>query len=315
MPINLHVHRMRSAAKPRKPKPTKRQELSPSERLLECATNACFTGSVRVLDRNEQLQLQQEQHQHIHISTYCRQPLRPPPPITSTWIQVQPLLILDLNGILCHRIRHCNTPNDNFRPYAAYIANTPIVPRTNLDRFLWFLDAHFTLAVWTSAKAKTAKQLVGLLIPTPIKERLLFVWAQSHCETIQIGMQDDNNDENNNNDEKPLFQKPLARVWKEWPLWNGSNTFLMDDSPVKCPPQYSQNTLHPPALHGKQANLEDDGLVHDCNQYDMSDHENEELQLEFFKHLVDALDAAENVLPFLETHARGHMGWRGPSAL
>ena len=258
--------------------------LSSYERLLKCAKDAHFTGSVHYLESNEKQHLQD--NDSIHISTYCRRE----PPLVSKLIHVQPLLILDLNGILCHRIRH-RAPG-SYRPSAAHIANTPIIARVDLISFLTFLDAHFTLAVWTSAKTKTAKQLVSFLFPVPIKERLLFIWGQSKCNAIHI-----------EGKEKPLYQKPLSRVWDEYPLWDTTNTLLMDDSPKKCPPAYSQNTLHPPPLHGQSSH------------HVMTDLENEKLQLSFFQQLVQELDNSGNLLSVLEHCGRGHMGWRGAESV
>jgi hypothetical protein len=93
-------------------------------------------------------------------------------PGTYHHVYVQPLVVLDLNGILCHRIRshhHDSTPRPWFRPTIGRIANTGIVPRTDLSRFLTMLDSNFTLAVWTSAKRKTALDLVEMLFPSEVR--------------------------------------------------------------------------------------------------------------------------------------------------
>lgn len=111
----------------------------------------------------------------------------------------KPLLVLDVNGILCHRYRKREIPQDilaavqnssleelfpteqqhpnqkdgehhqksnspsttnniNIRHYLyrdsiANIAKTPIIPRSDVEKFLRLLDAHFTLAVWTSGES------------------------------------------------------------------------------------------------------------------------------------------------------------------
>lgn len=303
---------------------------------------------------------------------------------TTTTIHVQPLLVLDLNGILCHRIRWTSqnrrqprpkctatvpdgassshvVPNgvptappekqqededgdddddDNsvdetpsvskYREPIGHAANTDIIARTDLVEFLTFLDEHFTLAVWTSAKRRTASKIVQLLFPEEIGRRLLFVWSQNWCDirrpspTTHEGKdttfkgakqgKDDNETppcsrgtkqhggtnigfegatskngknsdatlrkEGNGREQTPsrcdvgvsggddgsisgrgghhcphphhdtIFVKSLAKVWNAFPLWNPSNTLLMDDSPEKCPPQYLKNTIHPPPIQG-----------------------------------------------------------------
>jgi hypothetical protein len=118
---------------------------------------------------------------------------------TTTDIRVQPLIVLDLNGILCHRIRKneivtasttrkkktascCYHHHHDYRPVAFDIANTPVIPRTDITRFVRYMDQHFCLAVWTSAKSKTAKALVNQLFPPDIASRLLFIWDQKDCD-------------------------------------------------------------------------------------------------------------------------------------
>ena len=55
-----------------------------------------------------------------------------------------------------------------YRQSCGNVAGTPIIQRTDLNSFLSFLDQHFTLAVWTSAKKRTADSLVDLLFPRDI---------------------------------------------------------------------------------------------------------------------------------------------------
>ena len=257
-------------------------------------------------------------------------------------IRVQPLLVLDLNGILCHRFRPHralpNVPRTAYREPVAQIAGTPIIARTDLVEFLTFLDQHFCLAVWTSAKNKTATALVKALIPSDIANRFLFVWAQHHCDTIIVPPARDANDDKNTTD--PIYEKNLTKVWNEYPVWNAHTTILMDDSPDKCQ-KWHANAVHPPALHGIQAS-------HVTSKLDgmLSDEENARLQRAFFQGLVQrfqdcsvvtewsvtetasaaagdttaTLDAGADKAPFrvssppilldhLRETAVGHMGW------
>jgi len=201
-------------------------------------------------------------------------------------ICVRPLLVLDLNGILCHRHRYCRESHIDatrypLRPSIAQIANTPIIPRIGLSNFLSYLHENFCLAIWTSAKAKTASVLIRTLIPPEISRHLLFVWAQHHCSAIrsQSGCGDET-----------LYEKDLKRVWKEYPLWGQHNTLLVDDSPEKCG-AWRENAVHPPPLNGrivtvgnrKGQNSRGKGdaattLLPDCH--------NEKLQQKFFSKLV-----------------------------
>jgi TFIIF-interacting CTD phosphatase-like protein len=292
------------------------QILSPYEYLLVLARNTIFTCSVKVPDQpsvddtlSPLLPEQIDVNTVSAISETYSTSIKP----EVTLLYIQPLLILDLNGILCHRIRAKRTDADfaksTYRKASDPVAGTPIVPRTDLAEFLAFLDQYFCLAVWTSAKAKTANKLVLQLFPPAIADRLLFVWAQHHCEKLSSSSMDS----------ECVYEKDLSRVWREYPLWNASNTLLMDDSPYKCQ-RWHENAVHPPALHGlTSANVND--LI--------SDEANEKKQRLFYNELVDHWKSAplkqtwtvetgegafvqneKALFYFLHQHAAQHMGWK-----
>ncbi|KAL3794586.1 hypothetical protein HJC23_008042 [Cyclotella cryptica] len=250
---------------------------------------------------------------------------------TRSIICVKPLIVLDLNGILCHRVRErnkiCAPPmelsissmsNKNIIPQrtipkksAGRIANTEIIPRSDLSDFLHLLHEHFALAVWTSATQKTARSLVKLLFPDHIRSRLVFVWHRNFCNLVKSsalksctgeGGDRDTEDECRNKEKKrrktnceggeevgvdnavdnamqhvPLqdmndvdstkcastnppseyYQeftaiKSLSKVWSAYPLWDNTNTLLIDDSPDKCPRRFRENAIHPPPLRGTE---------------------------------------------------------------
>jgi hypothetical protein len=282
-------------------KPTKKMKppaLSFPERLIQCATKAESTNAVTMKSGNK----------GVRVITTSNIAFSDQESSSSTMIVIKPLLILDLNGILCHRIR--NERTDDFYPHLPYrkgsganIAGTPIIPRLHVEAFLNYLDAHFCLAVWTSAKSKTAKLLLRLLFPESIRERLLFVWSQNQC--LSVPNPDDIG-------RKPIFVKSLVQVWNQYPLWNASNTLLVDDSPEKCPDV--MNTLHPPPLNGKQQQSET--LL-------LSDEENGAHQMEFFSQVAQQhfgvarktwssrKEQTAALSEFLNRTATSHMGWRG----
>ena len=221
-------------------------------------------------------------------------------PITesSVTIRVKPLLVLDLNGILCHRVRHYPHPSSIssgdevrllLRPSIATIAQTPIIPRLDLMDFLHFVQQHFCVAVWTSAKAKNARLLLRALLPPHLESQLLFVYAQHHCREHHPSHNHHNHHHHHPSSDdvvrpttttttqsskipyvKPLFEKDLSVVWKEFPLWDEHNTVLYDDSPEKCW-QWQNNAIHPPPLTGM----------------DLYDEVSERQQREFFERLVE----------------------------
>lgn len=273
------VHRRRRNSK---------TEPSFAERLLICARRASFTKSIGKGDCSSP---------SVDILTSCGEPKEctacetaEGPSSQICVLHVQPLIVLDLNGIMCHRVRfdHESTLSiDDYRDIRGRVAQTPVVPRPDLEKFLRYLDRHFCLAVWTSAKTKTAKKLVNILFPEDLKSRLLFCWAQGRCRghKTETGI---------------TFEKDLAKVWKAYPLWDSKNTLLVDDSPNKC--VQVECGLHPPPLHGRQK----------AAMGTQTDEENVALQLNFFQKLVSFWTETSDpnrYESFLKIHARGHMGW------
>lgn len=291
--------------------------------LLACATNNVHTGSVQIVEIPERSfgggtanKRKKESTTTTNVFTSSL-----PIPLSRTersydrsvffglrLVKVNPLLILDMNGILCTRVRKREVTleeGESFRPFVGNVANTPIIPRTDLRRLLTFLDSHFTLAVWTSAQQRTAEELVQLLFPPEVNDRLLFVWGQNRCNAVHT------NKTYSDKGKKFLFMKNIIKVWDSYPLWNSHNSLLMDDSPEKIPEELRNNSIHPPPLLGLEST---------------ADSTNEDEQMKFFEKLskhfdrkydsskYDAMESTvkekNSLYAFLEKHGKSHMGWR-----
>ena len=290
-------------------------------------------------------------------------------PLKHSTIYIKPLIVLDLNGILCHRVRdnqtvitNNNSTSTRRRTSVGRIANTEIIPRSDLLQFLQYLHQHFALAVWTSATAKTAKALVKMMFPEDVRMSLLFIWHRGHCNLVKRDqmenggkkkkkrrkknqlLKDDCTVENtavseewlpkyddsqtditihrstNNHQDDMIAIKSLSRVWTTYPIWDETNTLLLDDSPDKCPKRFRGNALHPPSLRGTETDTVKDGCVND-------DEANQGMQEKFFKllaqhwatprtRIVDtSVDGTvctrgDSLSDFLEEHAATHnMRW------
>jgi hypothetical protein len=323
-------------------------------------------------------------------------------------VHVKPLIVLDLNGILCHRVRRTNkatTPSKSsiFRPSCGNISNTDVIPRSDLHDFLTLLHENFCLAVWTSATRKTAKLLVQALFPDEIRERLLFIWHRNYCSLVTRcglgrvtggdGMSAHDNQRSTSDDAFPVLPeflsasvdlhapgliarnnssfcvaqvieetndshesgsapsgeiihdditavKSLSKVWTAYPLWDTTNTILLDDSPEKCPDRYRGNALHPLPITGtvtacvtEEKNLAEtkkmagaaknpsDDLKPGEGSYSIvdDDEENQTVQRNFFRLLAcyweqSASSPRQTLVEFLNEHANSHsMRWEIPS--
>lgn len=239
---------------------------------------------------------------HIHQS-----------PITSSYkaiIHVKPLIVLDLNGILCHRVRHNTTQQSFYRPACANISNTDVIPRSDLHDFLTLLHENFCLAVWTSATHKTAKLLVSALFPQNIQERLLFVWHRSFCTLVETSgstaaeRSTANDDGKGGQDDNVIAKKSLSKVWSAYPLWDSTNTILLDDSPEKCPHGNRGNALHPLPITGT---VTTSCVMNGVDSIVDDDEANQKKQRDFFTHFARHWQSTppptQNLASFLEEHA------------
>jgi len=158
------------------------------------------------------------------------------------YLQSQPkLLVLDLNGVLIRRIERSYV----LRPY--------------VREFIKHFARLYRLATWTSISKANAnlivKDLFGdLVCEAPKKGKaatvttgsgssctsseegakveLLFTWYQQQCV---IADEDDGipPDDLLDPETKPVFLKPLQKIWSRFPLYNNLNTIILDDSPEK----------------------------------------------------------------------------------
>ena len=228
--------------------------------------------------------------------------------IHGTIVYVKPLIVLDLNGILCHRSRsRLCSDSSIYRPSVGRVASTEVIPRSDLENFLSFLDSRFSLAVWTSAQTKTAKHLVKLLFPPSIERRLVFIWSRNLCKLItpeaNVSRKRKRMSISNKHEEDNLARavahcedrtvhdliaiKSLEKVWQSFPLWDASNTVLLDDSPDKTPAGLRGNSVHPPSLKGTMSGRSPLFDVDD-------DADNKRRQLDFFVRLADHFESPSN---------------------
>ena len=200
-----------------------------------------------------------------------------------------------------------------YRVPIGHVCNyTHVVARTDLTLFLESSREYYTLAIWSSAKKKTVKSLTRMLFPEKILRELLFVWGQDKCECVDV---------KNLHGEGILtiamvpfqklhaykgiiFMKHLSKVWHEYPMWNKSNTLLLDDSPEKCQ-KFMENCLHPPPILGLDTDMmknptgsskggdeqrdNDELKASRSSDFDVTqfcDKENEMKQIQFFEKLA-----------------------------
>ena len=136
------------------------------------------------------------------------------------------LVILDLNGVWCHRER---TGADDVPLLLARCSpvwrNGPFFlwPRPDARELFDKLVAQgFDLAVWTSVSRKNvAPFMIESIFGSERCRKFVFVWCQEECvadgeHPLKPGV--------------PNFTKPLDKVWKAYPEYDEKTTLIIDDS-------------------------------------------------------------------------------------
>lgn len=119
------------------------------------------------------------------------------------------LVILDYNGCLCIK-----------KP-----KGKPALLRHNVHEFIEQLfelqdDGKIRIAFWTCITKKNASIITNQLLTQEQQDKCLFLWNSDHCTP---------------HPDLPFKQyKDLENVWKIYPNFNNSNTFLLDDSKYKA---------------------------------------------------------------------------------
>lgn len=137
----------------------------------------------------------------------------------------QRLIVLDLNGLLLYR-HFADTPPKALNP--TRVGQFYAWKRPYADEFISFLMQHFRVAIWSSAMEHNVTALVKWMLPQEEdQKKLLFQWHQEHC--VKVPHPDEKF-----RGKKPLFKKPLSKVWLKYEEYGRDDVLLVDDSKLKA---------------------------------------------------------------------------------
>ncbi|BBN01666.1 hypothetical protein MPTK1_2g09300 [Marchantia polymorpha subsp. ruderalis] len=167
---------------------------------------------------------------------------RPPPPAYIT-LPVSPLkrrlVILDMNGLLCHINHNKWFRTNNVVPHGKLGAHKSWVARPHLCEFLREVTQVVDLAIWTSRTESNLARLLQQMsayLPENFSETIWQLLDQSYCYPLP---QADAN--------YPLWLKPL-NIIEEMSDHKVANCLLVDDSPLKNAMNHPHNAIHPPTF-------------------------------------------------------------------
>jgi hypothetical protein len=161
------------------------------------------------------------------------------------------LLVLNIHGMLieCSLIAERN-PNADIRS-SMKTGNRRVIFRPWLLEFLRRCFINFTVAFWGS-KSECYMDEVTAAVLTCLKDgqsfKPLFVWSGKDCEATDF------------DDGAPIcWGKPLSKVFNIWPVFNLSNTVIVDHKSFRVGCNPMANVIIPTAFYVQDlGNLEDD---------------------------------------------------------
>jgi hypothetical protein len=113
-----------------------------------------------------------------------------------------------------------------------------------------------------------------------------------------------NEDGEGGQDDNVTAKKSLSKVWSAYPLWDSTNTILLDDSPEKCPQFFRGNALHPLPITGT---VTTSCVMNGVDSMVDDDEANQKKQRDFFtlfaRHWQSTSPPTQNLASFLEEHA------------
>jgi hypothetical protein len=100
-----------------------------------------------------------------------------------------------------------------------------------VESFLNFLFVNFDVAVWSSAMRHNVNNVINDALTPEQKNSLKFIFSQSECNVVSPHPDPE---VVKKNPKKDLLEKPLAKVWAQYPQYTAENTLLIDDSKLKA---------------------------------------------------------------------------------
>lgn len=162
------------------------------------------------------------------------------------------LLVLDVNGLLLHRVRGPVPATVKHNPDAKF-RRVKLFARPHMRAFVQWCLHHFHVAIWSSATRENAELLSQFVFGANFRETTAFVWSQDHCRQTGLMHRHDRH--------KPVVLKELRRIWQDAELgrcFDHHNTLLIDDSAHKACMNPAHTAIHPPAW---TCDMQDDGML------------------------------------------------------
>ncbi len=131
----------------------------------------------------------------------------------------RPLLVFDLNGVLCERQHACKVKAD-LSDLEKYVhGNNVVWERPGARKFLHAMHETADIAVWSSASQKNVKITLQMLFPPETNALFKFVWGGEQCRIVgdRFGSA------------KPQYTKDVTHLFCAFPQYERCIIIVDDD--------------------------------------------------------------------------------------
>lgn len=143
-------------------------------------------------------------------------------------------VVLDLNGVLVHRVFHRNNPTVQRRP--------------GLKEFLNWLFERARVIFWSSAAERNMRPLLRTILScTSVSYGEVTYFSQAECTFSSY--------KNPSQPNKPYFLKDLGTLHRMDEIDSVDNALMIDDSPVKNLLNDPYNAVHPETWSGDTSDI------------------------------------------------------------
>jgi len=148
------------------------------------------------------------------------------------------LLVLDVNGLLLHRMFNADPESLPCAPDKV-VGEFTIFLRPNVRDFIRWCSERFVIVIWSTAQKQNVVPLVDMIFSDTTAP--LIILDQSHCTDTGL---------KHSKKPKPLWVKLLDTVWEHPDIralgkFGPENTLLLDDTPCKAAWNPPHTAVHP----------------------------------------------------------------------
>lgn len=182
------------------------------------------------------------------------------------------LLLLDINGALCHRMtkRAANREKNDFRFKTYHVYRRP-----NFASFIEYIDSVLSSSAmevyfYTSIVQHNAKGMIKRLLPRPEHSHYQDRIFDRSWNAIRPTPSEKEKSPKKGSPKKNVedeTMRDLNKIWKRLPEFDVTNTIIVDNSADKCENCMENSIIIPPFVDQKALTIQEDDTLIKLEQY------------------------------------------------